>query len=71
MLWLLFGRPPDKDYTIHRMLIGTHTSDNDNNYLQIATVNLPKSNQELNIEKYDEERGGPFFPLSLSFRDHT
>lgn len=51
-------RPADKDYTVHRMLIGTHTSDNDNNYVQIATVHLPKPDSELNLEKYDDERGG-------------
>lgn len=50
--------PADKDYTVHRMLIGTHTSDNDNNYVQIATVHLPKPQSELNLEKYDDERGG-------------
>lgn len=51
-------RPADKDYTVHRMLMGTHTSDNDNNYVQIATVHLPKPQSELNLEKYDDERGG-------------
>ncbi|KAK4699009.1 histone-binding protein RBBP4, partial [Phenoliferia sp. Uapishka_3] len=60
--------PADKDYTVHRMLIGTHTSDNDNNYVQIATVHLPKPQSELNLEKYDDERGGesPFWV----FRGH-
>lgn len=62
------NRPADKDYTIHRMLIGTHTSDNDSNYLQIATVHLPKPQAELNIDKYDDERGGQSsssFPLTV------
>lgn len=49
--------PADKDYTVHRMLIGTHTSDNDNNYVQIATVHLPKPSTELPLDKYDDERG--------------
>lgn len=48
------------------MLIGTHTSDNDNNYVQIATVHLPKPQAELNLEKYDDERGGMSFPPSSS-----
>ncbi len=40
------------------MLIGTHTSDNDANYVQIAEVHLPKPQGELDLQKYDEERGG-------------
>lgn len=40
------------------MLIGTHTSGNDNNYVQIATVHLPKPQADLSLDKYDDERGG-------------
>ena len=50
--------PADKDYTVHRLLLATHTSGEDNNYLQIATVHLPKPQSDLDIEKYDDERGG-------------
>lgn len=50
--------PADKDYTVHRMLMGTHTSDNDNNYVQICTVHLPKPQSQLDLEKYDDTRGG-------------
>lgn len=32
---------PGKNYSTHRLLIGTHTSGNDTNYLQIAEVQLP------------------------------
>ncbi|KAK4048583.1 Histone acetyltransferase type B subunit 2 [Microbotryomycetes sp. JL221] len=49
--------PADKDYTVHRLLIGTHTSDNDNNYVQIADVHLPKPQADVNVENYDDERG--------------
>ncbi|TKA57478.1 hypothetical protein B0A53_00709 [Rhodotorula sp. CCFEE 5036] len=49
--------PADKDYTVHRLLLATHTSGEDNNYLQIATVHLPKPQSDLDIEKYDDERG--------------
>lgn len=51
------------------MLMGTHTSDNDNNYVQIATVHLPKPQSELNLEKYDDERGGKFVLLSIQRAD--
>jgi histone-binding protein RBBP4 len=47
---------PDKNYTIHRLLIGTHTSNGAANYLQIANVELPKSVIP-NERDYDEERG--------------
>ena len=50
--------PADKDYTVHRMILATHTSGEDNNHLQIATVHLPKPQSELNLDKYDDERGG-------------
>jgi len=49
--------PPDKDYTVHRLILGTHTSDNDANHLQIATVHLPKPSAEISAEQYDDERG--------------
>lgn len=49
--------PADADYTVHRMLLGTHTSDNDSNHVQIATVHLPKPQGELDLDKYDDERG--------------
>lgn len=49
--------PPGTDYTIHRMLIGTHTSDNDQNYVQIASVMLPNENSEIDTRKYDDEKG--------------
>ena len=49
-------REPGKDYSTHRLLIGTHTSGADQNYLQIADVQLPISSTELS--NYDEDRGG-------------
>jgi len=53
------GRSPaDKDYTVHRLLLATHTSGEDNNYLQIAEVHLPKPQADLSLDKYDDERGG-------------
>jgi hypothetical protein len=34
-------RPEGKNYTIQRLLIGTHTSDGEQNHLQIANVQMP------------------------------
>lgn len=41
---------------MHRLLLGTHTSDNSSNYLQIADVQIPKPVAP-NPDDYDEERG--------------
>ncbi|ORZ24799.1 WD40-repeat-containing domain protein [Lobosporangium transversale] len=50
-------RPEGKDYTVQRLLIGTHTSDNDQNYLQIAQVQLPSDSTPIDTRKFDDERG--------------
>jgi hypothetical protein len=55
-------RPPTKDYFVQRLLLGTHT-DGEQNYLQIATVQLPKDNYEL-----DENEGGGEAGEDLSMR---
>ena len=52
------GRKPGKDYSTHRLLIGTHTSGADQNYLQIADAHLPISSTELG--NFDDDRGGEF-----------
>ena len=49
-------RIPDKPYSTHRLLIGTHTSSDAQNYLQIAHVQLPNPTAP-NPDDYDEERG--------------
>lgn len=55
-------RPANKPYTTHRLLLGTHTSGQAQDYLQIATVQLPKrdnsgSADRLDRADYDDERG--------------
>lgn len=55
-------RRPDKPYNVHRLLLGTHTSSQAQDYLQIATVHLPKRDESAGAEKlshanYDDERG--------------
>lgn len=47
---------PGKNYTVHRLLIGTHTSNEAQDYLQIANVGLPNAIAP-NEKDYDEERG--------------
>ncbi|KAI5287051.1 Histone acetyltransferase type B subunit 2 [Ascosphaera aggregata] len=47
---------PGKLYSTHRLLLGTHTSNGAQNYLQIAQVQLPNPRIPA-TEDYDEERG--------------
>lgn len=47
-----------KNYSTHRLLTGTHTSDEEPNYLQIATVQMPNEDFDFDARKFDEERGG-------------
>lgn len=61
-------RPEGKDYTVQRLLIGTHTSDNDQNYLQIAQVQLPSDSNPIDTRKFDDERGGKGVSIQASVR---
>jgi len=55
--------PPGKPYTSHRLLFGTHTSGQGRDYLQIATLQLPKIDPQsadrdvLSRDQYDDEKG--------------
>ena len=53
--------PANKPYTVHRVLLGTHTSGQAQDYLQIATVRIPKLSgpgaDTLDRSDYDDERG--------------
>jgi len=56
--WLPDKRvPPNKDYSIHRLILGTHTNEGDQNYLMIAEARLPLEDTEIDARKYDDERG--------------
>src|SRR6185369_16445220 len=56
-------RSPSKPYSTHRILLGTHTSGQAQDYLQIATVQIPKRENplsgadKLDASDYDDERG--------------
>ena len=39
------------------MLLGTHTSPGEQNYLMMAHVNLPLPDTEIDAKKYEDERG--------------
>lgn len=55
-------QPPNKPYTIHRLLLGTHTSGQAQDYVRIATVQIPNregsgTSDKLDRSNYDDERG--------------
>lgn len=47
---------PDKNFNTHRLLLGTHTSGDNPNYLQIANIEIPK-NIAPNEKDFDADRG--------------
>jgi histone-binding protein RBBP4 len=53
---LTSGRVPGTNYAKHRLLLGTHTADDQPNYLQIASVQLPKPPKP-DAKDYNEETG--------------
>jgi histone-binding protein RBBP4 len=57
-------RPESADYTLHRILLGTHTSGQAQDQLIIAQVAIPKA-VEGTLQEYDDERGGAFLALSI------
>lgn len=46
------------NFTQQRLLLGTHTSSDEQNYLMVADVRLPKEDTEIDARKFDEEQGG-------------
>jgi histone-binding protein RBBP4 len=48
-------RPEGKDYSVHRLLLGTHTSD-EQNHLVIASVKLPNDDAQVDATRYDSDR---------------
>ncbi|KAJ1922071.1 Histone acetyltransferase type B subunit 2 [Tieghemiomyces parasiticus] len=50
-------RPEGKNYSLQRLLMGTHTSGNEQNYIQIAEVQLPREDPEQSAGKFANETG--------------
>lgn len=56
--WLPSVKVQDnKDYAVHKLILGTHTSGSEQNYLMIANVNLPVAGAEIDNRTYDDEKG--------------
>ncbi|KAL3101070.1 hypothetical protein niasHS_001530 [Heterodera schachtii] len=49
-------RQEGADYTIHRLILGTHTSD-EQNHLVIAKLLLPNDDAQFDASRYDTDRG--------------
>lgn len=47
---------PNKEYTTQRILAGTHTSEGEQNYLQIISVQMPKEDAVIDASKSDQEK---------------
>jgi hypothetical protein len=57
-LKIVLFRPEDgKDFTTHRLILGTHTSD-EQNHLVIACVQIPKEGTTNDSTQYESDRGG-------------
>eukprot|EP00191_Tetraselmis_sp_GSL018_P008148 CAMPEP_0177608482 /NCGR_PEP_ID=MMETSP0419_2-20121207/18497_1 /TAXON_ID=582737 /ORGANISM="Tetraselmis sp., Strain GSL018" /LENGTH=443 /DNA_ID=CAMNT_0019103179 /DNA_START=225 /DNA_END=1553 /DNA_ORIENTATION=- len=44
-------------YSTQKLLLGTHTSESEQNYLMLAEVQLPLEDTELDARQYDDDRG--------------
>ena len=53
----IYYRPEGKHYSLHRLILGTHTSD-EQNHLLIASVQLPNDNAQFDASQYDNDKGG-------------
>ena len=40
-------RPEGKDYSLHRLILGTHTSSDEQNHLVVASVQLPTEDAQV------------------------
>ncbi|XP_051147214.1 WD-40 repeat-containing protein MSI1-like isoform X2 [Andrographis paniculata] len=48
--------PPEKDYAVQRLILGTHTSEDEQNSLMLAEVQLPFEHTEKDARHYAEDR---------------
>jgi len=48
--------PSGKDFSVQRLILGTHTSDAEQNYLMIAEVKLPLDDTAVEAGGYDEQK---------------
>lgn len=51
------------EYSVEKLILGTHTSDGEQNHLMIAEARIPNDNAEVDTTKYNE--GGTFYFASM------
>jgi histone-binding protein RBBP4 len=57
--WLPFKREQaNADYSVEKLILGTHTSDGEQNHLMIAEARIPTDSANVDGTKYNEEGGG-------------
>jgi len=56
--------PSGKEYSVQRMILGTHTSDAEQNHLMIAEVRLPLDDTAFDARKYDDQKEAGGFGAS-------
>jgi len=68
------SRPADKEVSVHKLLLGTHTSGDEQNYLMVADVVLPSPEAEIDARKYDDDKaevggfGGELSKIDIKIR---
>lgn len=62
------NRPEGKDYVVHRLVLGTHTSD-EQNHLVIASVQIPNDDAQFDASHYDSEKGAGMIRTSVDERE--
>ncbi|XP_019851362.1 PREDICTED: histone-binding protein RBBP7-like [Amphimedon queenslandica] len=50
-------KPEGKDFTVQKLLLGTHTSSDEQNHVVIANVKLPNEDAQVDASRYDSDRG--------------
>lgn len=63
-------RPEGKDYSVHRLILGTHTSD-EQNHLVIASVQLPNDDAQFDTSHYDSDKRGGYIDKERMYNAFT
>jgi histone-binding protein RBBP4 len=50
-------KPEGQNFEVHKVILGTHTSSDEQNFLMIAHVTLPSPDAEIDAREYDDEKG--------------
>lgn len=59
LTFFLLHRPEGKDYALHWLVLGTHTSD-EQNHLVVARVHIPNDDAQFDASHCDSDKGGGY-----------